>query len=417
MATRQYIGARYVPKFYVNGSGTSEWTANTAYEALTIVTRNGNSYTSKKPVPANIGAPETAQDYWVSTGIYNQQVEQYRQEVETLAENLSDFETSTENRFDLIEDQIKIKRLVIFGDSWADTDNTTYLKWPTRFDSNKVIVSANYAKNGSSLSGSPDQYGLNGNVGGQIAYAASDTSYDKNSITDIVLMGGVNDFRNGITSSDVAIKCQDHITRLKTLYPHARMVFFINYQIYVTVEELKFCSFLQRELRRRGLEAWHMLAWLAAGNFIEDKIHPSNDGYTQIYTNIMAVLFGGSPVRVPIHTSYSFTHNNASLSLEINEEFTDEGYSIFPSLTVSNAAAAGQADFVASDYKQNGCCFLTSIGNLYLTSHNPANLQNALVYQTYDSVDASHRGTGIKFSIGYPGNGTFLFPVSKRIAQ
>ena len=98
MATRQYIGARYVPKFYVNGSGTSEWTANTAYEALTIVTRNGNSYTSKIPVPASVGAPENNAAYWVSTGIYNQQVEAYRQEVEgyredvaTLEDNLADF--------------------------------------------------------------------------------------------------------------------------------------------------------------------------------------------------------------------------------------------------------------------------------------------------------------------------------------
>ena len=43
----QYIGARYVPKFYVNPDDEStNWKAGVTYEALTIVTYNGDSYTS-----------------------------------------------------------------------------------------------------------------------------------------------------------------------------------------------------------------------------------------------------------------------------------------------------------------------------------------------------------------------------------
>ena len=38
--TRQYIGARYVPKF----SNPIEWNRNNSYEALTIVTYLNNSY-------------------------------------------------------------------------------------------------------------------------------------------------------------------------------------------------------------------------------------------------------------------------------------------------------------------------------------------------------------------------------------
>ena len=48
MANRQYIGARYVPKF----ADPVEWNSALSYEALTIVTHLGNSFTSKKPVPA-----------------------------------------------------------------------------------------------------------------------------------------------------------------------------------------------------------------------------------------------------------------------------------------------------------------------------------------------------------------------------
>lgn len=71
---RQYIGARYVPKF----ADPIEWNDQTSYEALTIVTYMGASYTSKKDVPA--GVKPTDNSYWAVTGNYNAQVEAYRQE-------------------------------------------------------------------------------------------------------------------------------------------------------------------------------------------------------------------------------------------------------------------------------------------------------------------------------------------------
>ena len=76
MATRQYVGARYVPKF----ADPIEWDDARAYEALEIVTYQNTSYTSKKPVP--VGTAITNSEYWVATGNYNAQVEAYRQEVE-----------------------------------------------------------------------------------------------------------------------------------------------------------------------------------------------------------------------------------------------------------------------------------------------------------------------------------------------
>ena len=77
--TRQYIGARYVPIFG-RGRGTPiEWDNSDAYEPLSIVYYQGDTYTSRRYVPA--GIPIDNQDYWVITGRYNAQVEQYRQEV------------------------------------------------------------------------------------------------------------------------------------------------------------------------------------------------------------------------------------------------------------------------------------------------------------------------------------------------
>lgn len=78
---RQYIGARYVPKFFEGAGGSAEWVPGIAYEPLTIVTYLGNSFTSKVPVPSTVGTPNVNTEYWVNTGNYNEQIEEYRKEV------------------------------------------------------------------------------------------------------------------------------------------------------------------------------------------------------------------------------------------------------------------------------------------------------------------------------------------------
>lgn len=71
LINRQYVGARYVPKIM------GEWNKALQYEALSVVTYMGNSFTSKVPVPANIDINNV--EYWINTGNYNAQVEEYKQ--------------------------------------------------------------------------------------------------------------------------------------------------------------------------------------------------------------------------------------------------------------------------------------------------------------------------------------------------
>lgn len=82
MSVREYVGARYVPKF----ADPVEWQSDTSYEALTIVTYNNSSYTSKVPVPATVGNPAQNIEYWVLTGNYNAQT----QEAITIANTAKD---------------------------------------------------------------------------------------------------------------------------------------------------------------------------------------------------------------------------------------------------------------------------------------------------------------------------------------
>lgn len=68
-----YVGHRYVPKHL------AEWDINQPYESLSVVTYQGNSFTSRQNVP--IGIDINDEDYWASTGNYNAQVENYRIQV------------------------------------------------------------------------------------------------------------------------------------------------------------------------------------------------------------------------------------------------------------------------------------------------------------------------------------------------
>lgn len=79
MAVTQYIGARYVPNF----ASPIEWNNTRTYDPLTIVTHQGNSYTSRQFVPQGV---DIANDtFWALTGNYNAQVEQYRRETAELS--------------------------------------------------------------------------------------------------------------------------------------------------------------------------------------------------------------------------------------------------------------------------------------------------------------------------------------------
>ena len=98
MAVTQYIGARYVPLF----AEPLAWDITKAYEPLTIVYHQGNSYTSKQAVPAGIDL--TNETYWAITGNYNAQIEQYRQEVSSVSTRMQNVEGSISDLEDSVSD-------------------------------------------------------------------------------------------------------------------------------------------------------------------------------------------------------------------------------------------------------------------------------------------------------------------------
>ena len=100
MATARYntyVGMRYVPIF------DGEWDRTKTYEPLTIVSYQGNSYTSRTFIPTGMDINNT--DYWALTGNYNAQVEYYRQETQRVAEALEECNFAYNNVAEMIADE------------------------------------------------------------------------------------------------------------------------------------------------------------------------------------------------------------------------------------------------------------------------------------------------------------------------
>ena len=97
MATRQYIGARYVPKFYTNSvDGSTQWEANVVYEPLIYVTlQNGHMYISKKQVPATVGTPASNAEYWLDMGSYNGYIESLQNQIDDINDKLEELPFAT----------------------------------------------------------------------------------------------------------------------------------------------------------------------------------------------------------------------------------------------------------------------------------------------------------------------------------
>ena len=105
MSMHQYIGARYVPKFYQNSLDptSTEWEANVTYENMVWVsTQNGHMYLSKKTVPANIGTPAQNPEYWMEAGQFNGYIQSLQYQIDDM--NDGSVSGSLQNQIDEMND-------------------------------------------------------------------------------------------------------------------------------------------------------------------------------------------------------------------------------------------------------------------------------------------------------------------------
>ena len=210
MSVTQYIGARYMPLF----ADPAEWDSSRAYEPLTIVLYKGNSYTSKQSVP--IGADINDTVYWAETGNYNAQVEQYRNEVKIATKQVSDSLQQTTAEVDaklaktvgavdaklaktVSDVDAKLasatqNNLLVLGDEWVTDDVLT--KLGAMFDN-----VSNYSRAGAKFRNPVDDNSYAAQMESAIADSAEGGRYAGRTYSKVAIVGGINDFKAGITFS------------------------------------------------------------------------------------------------------------------------------------------------------------------------------------------------------------------------
>ena len=299
MAVTQYIGARYVPKFYVNSDGTEEWRTGVEYEPLTIVTYNGNSYTSKKPVPSNIGNPSDNPSYWASTGNYNQQVEAYRQEVNTYKSAVDDYKEDQDRMFNRNTD----KRVIIISDSYGNAfdGNPSWLQL--------CAAQIPYQCETYYLGGAGFGYAVGGQYDNlrfdRFAETFMPSVTDPESVTDIILAAGANDanqiYDGNYSDNAIISGFESFISYVRGFCTNARI-------------SIAFCgrifnmgmlwAYLQaRNCYRAMSERNKYATWIPNLEYAlhkesllrSDQLHPSSDGMKNIADMIACYIKDGIP--------------------------------------------------------------------------------------------------------------------------
>ena len=304
MATRQYIGARYVPKFFEGVGGSNEWGGSSiAYEPLVVVTYLNNTYTSKKPVPVGIDISNT--EYWVLTGAYNAQVEEYRQAVEECKTAIS--KVRNNGNWD--------NRKVLFvGDSYATWSGEN--SWANLCGTYLGCDYENIAVSGTGF----DVNNVNGFLSQIQNYSG-----DKTAITDIIVGGGINDAENrtinGVNALNTAIS--NFISYANANYPNANVyIAFIggcqvtsaSFALSHTPDMIKLTQYVYSYCTRFGgtyLNGVENVLHLSPVLYGADGLHPSIDGQISIALAMCNALKTGSYVANSIFNDLGFTPTSA----------------------------------------------------------------------------------------------------------
>lgn len=303
MAVRQYIGARYVPRFSDVNNGI--WSNVYQYDPLTIVKHGNDYYTSKQTVP--VGTPITDTDYWVMTGNYNGAIESLQDQIN----NMQDIDGSLQDQINNIKDQLNIgdnKKIIAISDSYGMSDGAG--GWLSKF---KKIVESYTNFNWSVIYSGVSGTGFVGNDGTFLSQfnsiASGLTDDQKNAITDIIVGGGWND----IGKSNIVNAINTFISSVNNICPNARIhIGFIGFDTHQSIIEHPVITQYQAACAVYGASYIPNSEFIAHNiNNMTDTRHPNDTGYTRIAQFMAEYMVSGYATvyfeNVPMNVTPSVT--------------------------------------------------------------------------------------------------------------
>ena len=339
-STNVYVGQRYVPKFYDDGTEQhgATWDKNQTYEPLTIVLWEGDSYTSRTFVPAGVEISNT--QYWLPTGIFNAQLAAVQNDVNKMENDIIDMKKKLGKR-----------KYIFIGDSYAlgITDGDIVNGWPKCAVSDMALNDDDYYI--AALGGSGFTKGENGTVGVNgfmnALNSLDSVITDKEAITDIVIGGGYNDNAANLTA--IGTNAYILINNARQKYPRAKFwVFFMAVEFGKkeggTRERLPNTE--NSYLSLGGYACYSIQNSLRVNQKIlvsADGVHPTQIGYQRLGQAVASVLNGGSIQYGGIENVIQLTDvegTNKSISVTLNQNWYDVSFNMILSyatpLTVVN---------------------------------------------------------------------------------
>ena len=281
---RQYVGARYVPVF----ANPLEWSDTRAYEPLTIVTYQGNSYTSMQYVPTSIGIADTA--YWALTGNFNAQVEAYRAEVRAFDDRINANAAAISANAAAIAQENTDRTtnvMLAFGDSYGVDGISQGPVW-CEITANKLQATElhNYCVGGATFNTAKDK-----NFFVQVDKAISEIK-NPEYVKYVGIVGGTNDGSNSIADAIVSL-----VAKINGAFPNAVIGIGLN----ASKQDILSYGAKQKRIAALNLNGTFatpvfidsvVYTQLANGCMMNDNIHPTVKGSNRIGTLMTCVLKG-----------------------------------------------------------------------------------------------------------------------------
>ena len=310
MAYREYIGSRYVPMFGRKGESSTEWDNTAPYEPLTVVTYQGNSYTSRQYVP--VGIPISNTDFWVQTGNYNSQIEAYRQEVfafndrinanaadiDNLELDLDEIDTEYKDADTAIIDEMRQQAEIVWlGDSWSTYEEA---RLPKNCAAQLHAKLHNYAVAAMGFI----QGATNFNV--QADNAIADNTVNKRAVKWVVIYGGSNDWSHDYHSdTQFQTPITQMCTKLRNAFPNAVIHIFFNPRfgygstVYQKInDQIKLYNYISQRVDYENIPAIahpESSCWISKSFIGDDNVHPITSGYKYLAGYVAKCLQGGEP--------------------------------------------------------------------------------------------------------------------------
>lgn len=302
---RQYVGARYVPVF----ANPLEWSDTREYEPLTIVTHQGNSFTSMQSVPTGISIADTA--YWALTGNFNAQVEAYRAEVRAFDDRINanasainanasaitaNASAITANAAAINENAAAIAQektdrttnvMLAFGDSYGVDSISQGPVW-CEITANKLQATElhNYCVGGATFNTTKEK-----NFFVQVDKAISEIK-NPEYVKYVGIVGGTNDGSNSIVDAIVSL-----VAKINSAFPNAVIGIGLN----ASKQDILSYGAKQKRIAALNLNGNFdtpvfidsvVYTQLANGCMMDDNIHPTVKGSNRIGTLMTCVLKG-----------------------------------------------------------------------------------------------------------------------------